>query len=240
MMLEIERRGTPTASGAERLRARLRAAGTGAVRGSVPRAFYARDTRVVARELLGKILVARSRPELPWDAPDAGVTAGRIVETEAYRGDDPASHSARGETPRSAIMFGEPGVAYVYFIYGMYEMLNFVTEAPGFPGAVLVRALEPVLGLELMRRRRGARSDAELARGPGKLCRALGIQLSHNGQSLRGPALLLVDDGKPPGSISASPRVGISAGTESAWRYFITGHPCVSRAPQNRAARRVS
>jgi DNA-3-methyladenine glycosylase len=179
------------------------------------------------------------------------VTAGRIVETEAYLEGDPAAHCARGETPRSAIMFGRPGVAYVYFIYGMYEMLNFVTEPAGKPGAVLVRALEPVLGLDLMYKRREglwperetarkAVSCNDLARGPGKLCRALGIERAHNGQSLRGPALLVMDDGQPTGAVSASPRVGIRVGTEPAWRYFVTGHPCVSRAPQNAAARRVS
>ncbi|MEK6578009.1 MAG: DNA-3-methyladenine glycosylase, partial [Bdellovibrionota bacterium] len=103
--------------------------------------FYGRDTLVVARELLGKIIVVRNR---------TGISGGRIIETEAYREDDPASHSYRGETPRSSVMFGEPGLAYVYFIYGMYEMLNFVTEKKGTSGAVLIRALEPMFGIEQM------------------------------------------------------------------------------------------
>ncbi|MGZ3698056.1 MAG: DNA-3-methyladenine glycosylase, partial [Bdellovibrionota bacterium] len=133
-----------------------------ALKSALPVSFYARDTLEVSRDLLGKVLLIRSR---------RGVTAGRIVETEAYRQDDPASHSFRGKTPRASIMFGNPGVAYVYFIYGMYEMLNFVTESHGTAGAVLIRALEPLAGEELMIKRRGARRTRELASGPGRLCR---------------------------------------------------------------------
>lgn len=191
----------------------------------LPSSFYARETGAVSRDLLGKILVVKTGNT---------ATAVRIVETEAYGGSDPASHSSRGETPRCSVMFGPPGVAYVYFIYGMYEMLNFVTEPKGKPGAVLIRAAEPVFGEDLMfRRRKGVRSRLELTRGPGKLCRAMGIQLRHNGLSLLGPVLEVRDDGFKPGKISASPRVGITAGTEKYWRYFITEHPFVSRAPQN-------
>jgi DNA-3-methyladenine glycosylase len=202
---------------------------------ALARAFYERDTLEVARDLLGKVLVLST--------PD-GECAGRIVETEAYRGDDPASHSARGETPRAAIMFGEPGVAYVYFIYGMYEMLNFVTEPKGQAGAVLIRALEPLRGEALMQRRRalGRASSAkplrawELASGPGKLCRAMGVLMRHNGASLDGPELFVRDDGFEVASISVSPRVGITAAKEQPWRFFVTGNPCVSRAPQNAQA----
>jgi DNA-3-methyladenine glycosylase len=208
-------------------------------RSTLPKSFYRRDTIQVARDLLGKILVVR--------APD-GTTAGRIVETEAYQGDDPASHSCRGETPRAAIMFGEPGVAYVYFIYGMYEMLNFVTEPKGEAGAVLIRALEPVLGEELMRRRRaqgrvrGAKPlrRQDLTAGPGKLCRSMGIQMSHNRASLRGPALYVVEDDYVPPSISVSPRVGITQATDKPWRFILTGNPFVSRAPQNAQAREIA
>lgn len=198
----------------------------------LPLSFYARDTVTVARELLGKVIEART---------SGGAVSGRIVETEAYRADDPASHSFRGPTPRASLMFGAPGVAYVYFIYGMYEMLNFVTEPKGSAGAVLIRALEPLNGIERMARRRGLAPNARgLTSGPGKLCRALGIELAHNGASLRGPRLLVRDDGFRPGSVSVSPRVGIRVGTEAPWRFFVTGNPYVSRAPQNRESVEVA
>lgn len=201
----------------------------------LPSSFYGRDTLEVARDLLGKILVVRA-------GPGGRPLSARIVETEAYSGKDPASHSCRGPTPRCAVMFGPPGVSYVYFIYGMYEMLNFVTEAKGRAGAVLIRAAEPVWGSEEgMRRRRGGkvRHDRELAAGPGKLCRALGIRMSHNGLGLQGPELQVFDDGCRPAEVSVSPRVGIREGTDKFWRFFIAGNPSVSRAPQNREARPV-
>ncbi len=191
--------------------------------------FYRRSTLRVAPALLGKVLVVRDE--------SGAVTAGRIVETEAYRGDDPASHSARGKTPRASVMFGEPGVAYVYFIYGMYEMLNFVTEPEGRAGAVLIRALEPCRGADRMRwRRPSVRNDVELASGPGKLCRALGIRMSDNGQGLAGPRLAVFDDGTSiePARIRVTPRVGITAAKENLWRFYLDGNPCVSRAPQNK------
>lgn len=208
------------------------------LRSPLPRSFYEHNTLRVARDLLGKVLIVQA---------SGGVAAGRIVETEAYRADDPASHSCKGETPRASIMFGQAGVAYIYFIYGMYEMLNFVTEPKGQAGAVLIRALEPLNGEERMLRRRlrgrarRARPlrHAELMDGPGKLCRALGVEMSHNGESLRGPTFVVADDGFAAKSISVSPRVGITQATEKLWRFFITGHPCVSRAPQNKLARRI-
>jgi DNA-3-methyladenine glycosylase len=202
------------------------------------RSFYERDTVEVARDLLGKLLAFRPRESEP-------PVVGRIVETEAYHGDDPASHCARGETPRCAIMFGDPGVAYVYFIYGMYEMLNFVTERRGYPGAVLIRALEPVEGMELMRRRRlaGNRAkpklpDAQLANGPGRLCRALGIRLEHNGESLEGPLFEVHDDGTRYSAreVRVGPRVGITAAREKPWRFFVAASPSVSKVPQNAQA----
>src|SRR5438445_891737 len=136
----------------------------------LPRSFYARHTVDVARDLLGKVLVH-------------GETAGRIVETEAYLGgDDLAAHSARGITNRTRVIFGPPGHAYVYFIYGMYECLNLVCEPEGQPGCVLIRALEPVAGIEIMRQHRPrARSPRDLASGPGKLTLALGITRADNG-----------------------------------------------------------
>src|SRR6476646_6799358 len=135
----------------------------------LPASFYDRPTEQVARDLLGAILECRTRD---------GVAAGRLVETEAYIGEhDLACHAAAGRTARTEPLYGAPGIAYVYFIYGMYWCFNAVTRAAGEPSAVLVRALEPLTGIELMRERRGVRSrrDVDLTNGPGKLCRALGI-----------------------------------------------------------------
>lgn len=160
------------------------------------RNWYARDTLSVARDLLGKVLVV-------------GGARVRLVETEAYHGDDPASHCRNGPTDRCRVMFGPAGVAYVYFIYGMYEMLNLVTERPGYPGAVLIRGALPLSGLPA-----GVRLD-----GPGKLCRALGIKLSDTGRFFR-----VYDDGFRPRRVLRTPRVGISAGTEKLWR-FVAAEP---------------
>jgi DNA-3-methyladenine glycosylase len=191
--------------------------------------FFARSTTLVAPDLLGKIFVVREKKE---------ILAARIVETEAYRGDDPASHSFRGKTPRSEVMFGDAGVSYVYFIYGMYEMLNFVTEVNGFPGAVLIRAAEPLLGEDKMRQRRpAARTHQDLLNGPGKLCRAMGIRLKDNGLSLGGPRFSVIDDGFQPKKILVSPRVGITQAKDKMWRYFLDENPFVSRAPQNKESR---
>lgn len=193
--------------------------------------FYKRDTLVVAKELLGKILLICSK--------NGKITAGRIVEVEAYSEVDPASHSAKGETPRSSVMFGEPGVAYVYFIYGMYEMLNFVTEKKGIAGAVLIRALEPVYGEDLMKKRRKITNLKDLTSGPGKLARALGITMAHNKKSLQGPELYVIDDGSSPEVITASKRVGISRATDLEWRFFLPDNPFVSRAKENRGSQNV-
>lgn len=196
---------------------------------ALKRAFYSRHTLEVAPDLLGKILHVHSKQ---------GVAAGRIVETEAYRADDPASHSSRGKTPRNSVMFGPPGIAYVYLIYGMYEMLNFVTENDGHPGAVLIRALEPLAGEDLMlRRRRQARRRIDLTSGPGKLCRALGIQRAHHGLSLQGPELWVEDDGFcAKERIRVSPRIGISEGQDRLWRFFLDQNEFVSRSPMNQKA----
>jgi DNA-3-methyladenine glycosylase len=159
------------------------------------RDFYARPTVEVARDLLGKRLVH-------------GRTAGLIVEVEAYLGaEDKAAHASRGITPRTRVIFGPPGHAYVYFIYGMYECLNVVAEPEGTPGCVLIRALQPVEGVDLMRRRR--KGQADLAGGPGKLTRAMGITRRQNGADLtRGP-LRIEDAGVRPGRIEVTPRIGI-------------------------------
>ena len=172
----------------------------------------------VARALLGKVLVH-------------GTTSGRIVETEAYLGPgDEAAHSARGVTPRTRVIFGPPGHAYVYLIYGMHECLNLVAEPEGRPGCVLIRALEPLDGLERMRRRRpGARGLEELANGPGKLTRALGITRRHNGVDVtRGRITVRPAGDRTRFEIGVSPRIGISRSADLPLRFFIQGNRFVS------------
>jgi DNA-3-methyladenine glycosylase len=193
----------------------------------LPRAFYERDTLAVARDLLGTLLVCRSAE---------GVAAGVIVETEAYIGEtDPACHAASGLTRRNAPLYGDPGLAYVYFTYGMHCLLNAVAERRGFPAAVLVRALEPVEGEALMRRRRGRPSlpAHERCRGPRNLARALGITLADNGTDLtrapaRGPGLWIEDRGIEITDVAWSPRIGIRVGLDRAWRCFAAGSRSVS------------
>jgi DNA-3-methyladenine glycosylase len=189
----------------------------------LPRSFYARPTVEVARGLLGKVLVH-------------GPTAGIIVETEAYLGgEDLAAHSARGLTGRTRVIFGPPGHAYVYLIYGMYECLNLVAERDGRPGCVLIRALQPVSGLELMRARRpAARRPEQLANGPGKLTLALGITRAHNGADVtRGP--LVVRQGKAAGpvEIAVTPRIGITRAAELPLRFLIARNGFVSGTRYN-------
>ncbi|MFO7694223.1 MAG: DNA-3-methyladenine glycosylase [Vicinamibacterales bacterium] len=193
----------------------------------LPRTFYDRATLAVARDLVGKLLVRRS---------DDGVAAGMIVETEAYIGEtDPACHAASGPTRRNAPLYGDPGLAYVYFTYGMHCLFNAVAERRGFPAAVLVRALEPVDGEALMRRRRGRPSLAahDLCRGPGNLARALGITLADNRADLThapasGAGLWIEDRGIEIADVEWSPRIGIRIGTEHAWRCFAAGNRSVS------------
>jgi len=182
------------------------------------RAFYDRPTIEVARALLGKVLVH-------------GPTAGVIVETEAYLGgDDLASHSARGITGRTRVIFGPPGHAYVYFIYGMYECLNLVADADGKAGCVLIRALEPVSGLEIMRRRRpAARKPEDLASGPGKLTLAMAITRAQNGADVTRGSLVVREPAEPrPIEIQATPRIGITKCAELPLRFLIRGNRYVS------------
>ena len=183
------------------------------------REFYARPTIEVARDLLGKVLVH-------------GETAGRIVEVEAYPGgDDLASHSARGITDRTRVIFGPPGHAYVYLIYGMYECLNLVVERDGLPGCVLLRAIEPLTGLEIMRRRRPAARRAEdLASGPGRLTQALGITRAANGADVTRGSLTVREWRHALGvDIAISPRIGITACEAWPLRFFVKGNHFVSR-----------
>jgi DNA-3-methyladenine glycosylase len=189
----------------------------------LPREFYERPTLVVARDLVGKTL---------WRRTDMGVTAGVIVETEAYIGAiDPAAHAYRGRTARNRVMFGPPGHAYVYRSYGIHALFNAVTEPEGQAAAVLIRALQPLHGSDLMRARRGAgMSERELLRGPGRLCQGMGITLDENEADLLGPALWIGDTpGFPTDApVMATPRIGISQATDLPWRFVLAGNPYVS------------
>ncbi|MDE3153721.1 MAG: DNA-3-methyladenine glycosylase [Acidobacteriota bacterium] len=197
----------------------------------LPAAFYARPTLEVAADLPGKLLVHRS---------PAGETSGIIVEVEAYIGeDDPACHAAPGPTRRNRPLYGPPGRAYVYLNYGIHALLNAVTEEEGSPAAILIRALEPIGGVPLMRRRRrragkGVRAlapdapDLDLCRGPGNLTRAMGISLDDNEADLTGRRLCIVDGPAPSGEVIWSPRIGIRVGTERLWRCYVAGSRAVS------------
>jgi DNA-3-methyladenine glycosylase len=191
------------------------------------RAFFRQGTVAVAQALLGKLLVHDGT---------AGRTVGRIVETEAYLSDrDPGSHAFRGETVRNASMFGPPGHAYVYFVYGMHHCFNVVTGPAGVGEAVLVRALEPLEGVALMRARRGAHADRDLCNGPAKLVQAMGLEREHDGADLLAGNVGLFHAG--PGAarfaeleIVRTIRVGLTRGSELELRFYVRGEPCVSRA----------
>jgi DNA-3-methyladenine glycosylase len=191
-------------------------------RTQLPAAFFARDTETVARDVLGRLLVSRVGGVL---------CGGRIVEVEAYLGsDDPGSHAAtKGITKRNAVMYGPPGCAYVYFTYGNHYMLNLVTEAEGIAGAVLVRAIEPELGVEEMLRRRGIHAGRHVADGPGKVAQALGVDLSDNGSAL-GAGRVAVHDAPPTDErLAVSGRIGLTVGHERALRFFLEGNEHVSK-----------
>jgi DNA-3-methyladenine glycosylase len=188
------------------------------------RNFYGQPTVQAAQMLLGKYLV-RVHPD--------GVTTGMILETEAYVGlEDKASHASRGRTPRNAVMFGPAGFAYVYVIYGMHHCLNAVTEQEGYPAAILIRAVQPCEGLELMRARRRKEDSRLLANGPGNLCQAFGIERALNGVDLCGDMLFVEDRKISPADIVTTTRVGVDyAGPwkEMPWRFYIAGQPGVSK-----------
>jgi DNA-3-methyladenine glycosylase len=179
--------------------------------------FFARSVHLVARELIGCRLFYQG-------------CGGVIVETESYERDDPACHAYVGLTDRTEVLFGPPGLAYVYLSYGIHSLLNFVAEPEGDAAAVLIRALEPTTGLETMRARRGDRPDRDLCSGPGKLTEALGIDLSQNGADLgRDPFLLLPPDDNWQGQVVTGPRVGITKAVERPWRFGLAGSAYVSR-----------
>lgn len=185
--------------------------------------FYEGDTVSVARALLGQLLCRRS---------DAGLAAGIIVETEAYVSqNDPACHAFRGRTGRNAAMFGPPGRAYIYFIYGNHNCFNVVTAPTGTGEAVLIRALEPAAGVELMQRRRGKKKSlVELANGPGKLCQAMAIDRSLDEQDLRrSPLWLSAGREVAREAVLSSPRIGISRAKEKLLRFYIKDNEYVSR-----------
>lgn len=218
---------------------------------TLPRSFFARDADQVARDLLGQLLVHESR----------GVRlAGRIVETEAYFGPpgrnpqlaarddvparlrarllregDPAAHSFVGVTARNRVMYGPPGHAYVYLIYGFHECLNVTTGPDGEPQAVLLRALEPVEGLALMAQRRGREQPRDFCSGPGKLCQALGVTRSFYGMDMADPeATLRFEAGEPVARADATPRIGVVGAEDLKLRFVEHGSPWASRAPKKR------
>jgi DNA-3-methyladenine glycosylase len=196
------------------------------------RKFFAQPPEIVAPNLLGKLLAHKT---------DQGWLAGRIVEVEAYLGPhitatpDPAAHSFRGVTPRNRVMFGPPGYAYVYFIYGMYDCVNVTCEPEGLAGAVLIRALEPLLGLEEMASNRGLPPNtphAKLTGGPGKICQAMAItRATENGLDLisADSPLQIRQDNFIAGPIDITPRIGIRHAADLPLRFSLAGHPCVSR-----------
>lgn len=193
------------------------------------RKFYLKSADELAPALLGKVLVHKTAE---------GVTSGIIVETEAYIGpNDKGAHSCGGvPTARTAVMFGQGGFAYVYLIYGMYSCFNVVANSKDKPEAVLIRALEPLDGIELMKKRRGTDNLQNLCSGPGKLCGALGITREQSGTDLCGSELFILDKpALPTSEIAVSPRINIDYAEEyrdKLWRYFVKGSKFVSKVPK--------
>jgi DNA-3-methyladenine glycosylase len=189
--------------------------------GALRAAFYDCDPRQVAVNLLGCILVNESAE---------GAASGVIVETEAYRPEDAACHAYTGPTMRNRSIFGGPGLAYVYLSYGVHRLLNAVCEGEGIGSAVLIRALHPVEGLDLMEERRG--SYTHLCDGPGRLTQALGIGLDHDGADLTDGSLYILRGDPPRGEIVSTTRIGISRGMELPWRYLVEGEKNISVPPK--------
>ncbi|MFZ1154789.1 MAG: DNA-3-methyladenine glycosylase [Solirubrobacteraceae bacterium] len=212
-------------AGSERSGAAIDAAAVGSrPRGRLPEVlpveFYARPVLEVARELIGCVV-------------DHEGLAGMIVETEAYHESEPACHAFVGVTPRTSTLFGEPGMAYVYRSYGIHALLNAVCEPAGVGAAVLIRALEPLAGIEEMRARRGRVREEELCSGPGKLTQALGVELAQNGTSLiDGPVVIRAGEWNlSPSQVVEGPRIGISKAVDLQWRFCAVGSAHVSKPP---------
>ena len=190
---------------------------------ALPRKFYARNTPIAAEELLGKHLVRHTL---------GSKIVGRIVEVEAYGGnDDPGSHACRGMTPRNQLMFGEGGFAYVYFVYGMHYCFNVVTEKQDVPGAVLIRALEPIKGIEIMKKNRGNSNVFNLTNGPGKLTKAMNITGKQNGLDLTKSKELFIckpEETEKFEVVSAN-RIGIKVGVDKPWRLYTKNNIFVSK-----------
>lgn len=185
------------------------------------RDFYHRDTVLVARELLGHVL---------WHCTHQGITAGSIVETEAYLQGDPACHANGGMTRRNRPMFGPPGYGYVYMIYGLHHCFNIVTNQEGIGEAVLIRALEPLEGIPLMQIRRAKENKKDLCRGPARLTQAMGIGMAHNGLDLIGGQLTVKEGERVlEKEIVVAKRIGIRRGVELPLRFYIQGNPYVSK-----------
>jgi DNA-3-methyladenine glycosylase len=185
------------------------------------RDFYERATLKVARELLGKHLVLKK---------DGNMFSGRIVETEAYIGPkDKANHASKGKTKRNEVMFGPAGCAYIYFTYGMYHCLNFVTEKEGYPAAVLIRALEPEKNIEIMKKNRKTDKIENLTSGPGKVCMALELDRKMNGTDLCSDVLYVEDRNQKKEKIVSATRVGINIQKDKKWRFYIKDNKFVSR-----------
>ncbi len=185
--------------------------------------FYLQPTLKVAKELLGKIIVRRLNNQ---------ILAGKIVETEAYIGEsDPASHAFGGATQRNKIMYLLGGHIYVYFTYGMHYCFNVVTEDEGFPAAVLIRAVEPIEGIELMQKFRRTDKIQNLTNGPAKFCQSFAIDKSLNGKSLLGNEIFIAESAdNVKFKIGKTPRIGVKSGLDKKWRFFIIGNPFVSKA----------
>ncbi len=185
------------------------------------RNFFAQSTIRVAQKLLGKYLVLKQ---------NGTVLSAKIVETEAYIGeDDKASHAYGRITPRNQIMYGPPGYAYVYFVYGNHHCLNFVTEKKGYPAAVLIRAAEPCVGIAQMQKNRKFENLKNLTNGPGKLCQALGIDKKFNGRDVTSQVFFVEDKGEKVDQIERSPRVGVKDGKDKRWRFYIKKNSFVSK-----------
>jgi DNA-3-methyladenine glycosylase len=199
------------------------------------RSFYERDTALVAKELLGKVLLVRPEEQ----CSKSEICAGRIVDIEAYYGlNDPASHASKGATPRSKIMFGTPGIAYVYFCYGNHYIINAVTEKFGTPGAAMIRAVEPLSGFSLMSKRRKTDIAKNLTKGPGKLTKAFGIGKDFNGMDLTdiNSKVIIIDAGRlklfpeiNKSEIVSKPRIGIKNGADELLRFYIKDNNFISK-----------